>query len=161
MRVLHLVRRHPVPATLLVLAVAVLTLIGVRALTPRPLEANLAVNETPESESEILDSRLTVWQPGEFTPDAEPSSQIVPALAPQPNPDAWSRLSSLNVTSASRSEKSERSLDMPAPAGLDNSMTSMERQRWINGSSVENVDLEDRGPVIRLTPTSVCLPPPR
>jgi hypothetical protein len=141
MRFLQLVRRHPLPAILLLLVFSAVTTFGVRALLSQPLEQPIATtDEKPVAEpaSSPLDGRYTIWQSGEYVPESTPTTQVVPAIAPLPKPDAWSQLSSLEVALGGTDERESREPKLPAPAGLDASMNPFDRDGILAGSSVES-----------------------
>ena len=75
-------------ATLVMVAVAVVSILGIRTLSSQAANQEpLAVSEQPAPSSPTDDSRYTLWQPGEYAPESEPTTEVVPALAPLPRPD--------------------------------------------------------------------------
>jgi hypothetical protein len=163
MRILQLVRRHPLPAILSLAALAALSTIGIRALSSPTADEQIAMverNSTADPVAFAKDSRFTVWQPGEYVPESEPTTEVKPSPAPLPKPNAWSQLSSLDVSLGATTEQNSRELELPAPAGLDDSMNPFERDRLIAAASVET-GYQGSGPIIlpsyRVRP-DVCVP---
>jgi hypothetical protein len=163
MRLVPIIRRHPLPSLLVLAAIAAISVFGVRALSSQPAEepVKLAQREAVESSNDLdPDSRYTVWQPGEYAPEAEPTTEVKEAPAPQPQPNAWSRLSSLDVALGATAEKESRDTELPAPAGMDASMNPFERDRLIATASVET-GFQGSGPIqlptYRVRP-DVCVP---
>ena len=154
MRLAQLVRNHPLPAIALLFVFAVVSLIGIRAFTPNSSDAQVAVVDAEDQILPVLndDGRYTVWEQADFVPESElPTTLMVPAVAPNPEPhaDAWSKLSTLNLASAT-TELDESSFEMPQPAGFNSSMNPFERSKLVAGRSVENATFGPRQPVIRV-----------
>ena len=110
---------------------------------PLTLAARNPVSKSADTER---DSRYTVWQPGEYVPQAEPTTEVKEAPAPLPKPEAWSQLSSLDVSLGASTEQENRNTELPAPAGMDDSMNPFERDRLIAAASVET-GFQGSGPV--------------
>jgi hypothetical protein len=140
MRLIHFTRRHPLPSLLVLVAIAAISVVGVRALSSQPADGPLTLaarNPVSNSSEAERDSRYTVWQPGEYVPQSEPTTVVKEAPAPLPQPEAWSQLSSLDVSLGATTEENSRNTELPAPAGMGASMNPFERDRLIAAASVE------------------------
>jgi hypothetical protein len=150
MRLRQTIRRHPVAAALVMVAVAAVSTLGVRTLSSQAADQEVvAVSAKAAPASPNHDSRYTIWQPGEYAPESEPTTEIVPALAPLPKPDQWSELSSLDIALGAGSDRESRDMDLPAPAGLGDSMNPFDQNRTLSGSSVESAYQGADGPGVR------------
>ena len=150
MRLRQSIRQHPVATILALVAVVAVTALGVRALSSQAADRQLlAASEPPAPASVNADSRYTPWQPGEYAPESEPTTDVVPALAPLPRPDAWSELSSLEIALGNDSEDKSRDMELPAPAGLDESMNPFGDGLTGSAASVETAFQGADGPGVR------------
>jgi hypothetical protein len=154
MRLQQLARRHPLPAIFVLIVLATVSTLGVRALSSQTSdEQTAAAVEQPIAEPAAFqqDGRYTTWQPAEYVPEAQPTTQVVPAIAPLPKPNAWSELSTLDVAMGVTEQQESRELELPAPAGLDESMNPFDAEHILAGRSVESSYQGDaRVPVIRV-----------
>ena len=149
MRLIDITRRHPLPSLLVLVAMAAISIVGVRVLSSQPADESLTMadrNPVSKSSNAERDSRYTVWQPGEYVPQAEPTTEVKEAPAPVPQPEAWSKLSSLDVSLGATTEEDSRNTELPAPAGMDAAMNPFERDRLIAAASVET-GFQGSGPI--------------
>jgi hypothetical protein len=164
MRIRELIRRHPLPAILVAIALVAVSVFGVYALTSQPAseKMKLADNRVSGQSATVgSDSRYTVWQPAEYlVPEVQPPTKAKPALAPVPKPNAWSQLACLEVSLGEDSAAEGRDTELPAPAGMDDSLNPFERSQLIAAASVET-GFQGSGPVqlpsYRVQP-DVCVP---
>ena len=107
------------------------------------------------------DGRYTPFEAGDPLPFEPETREPVPAPVPQPDADDWSRLSNLTVQAVQvASTARETELEMPAPAGFDESLTPIERSRLVAARSVENEpSRQGNGPGMRIGfGTGICIP---
>ena len=107
------------------------------------------------------DGRYSPFEAGDPMPFEPQAREPVPAPVPQPNAQEWSRLSNLTVQAVQlASTPRETELEMPAPAGFDESLTPVERSRLVAARSVESEpSRQGSGPGMRIAfGTGVCIP---
>jgi hypothetical protein len=163
MRLIQITRRHPLPTILVLVAVAAISIVGVRAISSHPSGETSTLAQRDRVAGSVNsehDDRYTVWQPGEYVPQAEPTTEVKEAPAPLPEPEAWSELSSLDVSLGATEEQDSHNTELPAPAGMDATMNPFERDRLISAASVET-GFQGSGPIqlpsYRVRP-DVCVP---
>lgn len=107
------------------------------------------------------DGRYSPFKAGDPMPFEPQAREPVPAPVPQPEAHEWSRLSNLTVQAVElASTPRETELELPEPAGFEESLTPIERSRLVAARSVEN-ESSRRGhaPGMRIGfGTGVCIP---
>ena len=145
MRIIRIASRHPLPAIGLAALVAILSIISIRAIAPGASVAQTAAVEAEpaiQPATVLDDGRFTMWDPGEYAPQGEKTTQLVPASTPQPKAEDWAQLSSLNLALSTSTQEYSQALEMPAPAGFDKAMNPFERQQALRGASVERTSFQ-------------------
>lgn len=145
MRIIRIARRHPLPAIGLAVLVAVLSIVSIRMFTPETSVAQFAaVQEEPVIQPAMVldDGRFTMWDPGEYAPQGEKTTEQMPLTNPEPDAEDWAQLSSLNLALSTTTQEYSQALEMPAPAGFDKAMNPFERQQALRGASVERTSFQ-------------------
>lgn len=151
-----------VPALLILVAGGAAGYLARSESSPTDDAATVAAEEIAPAVAALpTDGRYTPFEAGDPMPFEPQKREPVPAPVPQPDADEWSRLSNLTVQAVQlASTPREAELDMPAPAGFDESLTALERSRLVAARSVENEpSRQGHRPGFRVgLGTGVCIP---